>query len=497
MPYLLLTGATGLLGNYLMRDLLQAGQPLAVLVRGTRWLTARQRIEQQLQQWDKELGQPLPRPVVLTGDLGEDDLGLDANQFRWIAEHCSGVIHNAASLTFHATSTEGEPYRSNVDGTRRMLDLCKQLGIRQFHHVSTAYVAGLRNGRVLESDVNVGQTLGNDYEKSKLAAEELVRSSDFLNPPTVYRPGIIIGDSQTGFTTTYHGFYAALQLTNTIVRTIPIDETGLVGGKPVRLALAGNETKHLVPVDWVSAVMARVILKPEYHGRTYHLTPRHPVTSRLLRDVLEESIGFYGARLAGASYQPDPKNEPEQIFIEHIRVYNSYWRMDPEFDRQNTEEVSADIPCPVVDRRLLNRLSRIVIDQGFPTPPKKRKPEVEFDAHTWLQPWLDAVPKEPMGQTVRVGLNVLGSGGGHWQVLLSDHQVVSVLPGLPADSAPSCQLDIRTLQRLAASELSWRKAWQSGLVTISAATPSQPSLASSVEPLIESLDQLLEQPVIG
>ena len=59
----------------------------------------------------------------------------------------------------------------------------------------------------------------------------MVREADFLEPPTVYRPSIIIGDSRTGMTTTYHGYYAALQLAHTLVKAHPPNETGLTGGK--------------------------------------------------------------------------------------------------------------------------------------------------------------------------------------------------------------------------------------------------------------------------
>ena len=155
MSYHLLTGATGLLGNYLLRDLLLRDVPVAVLVRPTRKQTVRQRIEVALCHWDAELGKSLPRPVVLEGDIAQPDLGLDAVNLRWASEYCSAVIHNAASLTFHSTSSEGEPWRSNIEGTRNVLDFCRNTGIRKLHHVSTAYVAGLRQGKILETELNV------------------------------------------------------------------------------------------------------------------------------------------------------------------------------------------------------------------------------------------------------------------------------------------------------------------------------------------------------
>ena len=248
MSYHLLTGATGLLGNYLLRDLLLRDIPVAELVRPNRKQTARQRIEAALCAWDVEYGRPLPRPVVMEGDIAQPDLGLDAVNIRWAAEYCSAVIQNAASLTFHSTSKEGEPWRSNIGGTRNVLEFCRNTGIRKFHHVSTAYVAGLRQGKVLETELDVGQQFSNDYECSKLQSETMVREADFLDEPTVFRPGIIIGDSQTGMTTTYHGYYAALQLVHTIVRSMPTNETGLVGGDRTRLTLSGNDVRSKISI---------------------------------------------------------------------------------------------------------------------------------------------------------------------------------------------------------------------------------------------------------
>src|ERR1035441_9824790 len=96
--YYLLTGATGLLGSYLLRDSLLAGRRMAVLVRPSKSESAVQRIETQLRQWELALETSLPRPVVLEGNLSEIDLGLDNVTLDWISRNCTSVFHNAASL---------------------------------------------------------------------------------------------------------------------------------------------------------------------------------------------------------------------------------------------------------------------------------------------------------------------------------------------------------------------------------------------------------------
>jgi len=105
--YVLITGATGLLGRYLIKDLLAADTRIAVLVRPSRKASARHRVENLMCYWDKQLSRTLPRPVVLEGEITEPDLGLDPRGTRWVAENCDRLLHNAASLTFESTSATG------------------------------------------------------------------------------------------------------------------------------------------------------------------------------------------------------------------------------------------------------------------------------------------------------------------------------------------------------------------------------------------------------
>lgn len=364
MGYHLITGATGLLGRYLIRDLASAGVPLAVLVRPTRRMTVDQRIDMIMGFWDDQMGRELPRPVVLEGNINEENLGLSPEQLDWATQNVDHMIHSAASLTFYSTSQESEPWRSNVGGVKKVLDFCKTANIRNFNHVSTAYVCGLRTGRIMESDVDVGQESGNDYERSKIQAEVLVRNADQFDSLTVFRPAIIIGDSQTGFTNTFHGFYAALQLGYTLTQMQTPDETGRLYAQS-RFTLDGDESKNLIPVDWVSAVMSYIITHPKHHGKTYHLTPLHPVQSRLVHDVLEATCNFYGSEFAGGGTELKDPTEAERLFYDHIRVYNSYWRDDPVFDSTNTQTAAPHLPCPHIDRELLTRLSKVAIDMNF------------------------------------------------------------------------------------------------------------------------------------
>ncbi|SFI17964.1 SDR family oxidoreductase [Planctomicrobium piriforme] len=374
MRHVLLTGATGLLGRYLMKDLLSRGVKLAVLVRPSRRNNPYVRVEAAMRVWEDQLQRSLPRPKVLCGDIISSDLGLSGPELSWATENCEAVIHNAASLSFVSTGRHSEPWRSNVGGTENVLEFCQQAGIEKFHHVSTAYVAGKRIGRVYENELNVGQEFANPYEESKVEAEEKVRSSRFLKSLTVLRPAIIVGDSNSGLTFTYHNFYAMLQLGCTLVQSMAQkDFTGKTRGDDFKINVDGHERKNLVPVDWVSEAMARIITTPSLHGQTYHLTPRVPVTVRLIRDVMEEVMETYGLTFSGADGVMGIDQEIEQIFLKHMEVYHSYWKDDPEFDSTNTIKALPDLPCPLVDRKMLTHLARVAIQRGF----NWRDPKVE------------------------------------------------------------------------------------------------------------------------
>jgi thioester reductase-like protein len=354
--HVLLTGATGLVGQYLLRDLLLREVPVAVLIRSRAKEPARERVEAILNHWEEEQGRALPRPVCLEGDITSPGLGLDDETWRWAAGHCRQVLHNAASLTFLGKDRDRDPWLSNQTGTARLLDFCRQAGLRELHYVSTAYVCGRRTGLIFEEELDCGQEFRNDYEASKFEAEKLVRSATFLDSLTVYRPAVVVGDSVTGYTSTYHGLYSYLQFTWTLGQYAPRDENGRWHA-PVRLNLTGAEHRNLVPVDWVSAVITHLFLTSRHHGRTYHLTPVRPVTARQIEEAMSDHFRYYGPTFAGpnALAQGD-LNELEKTFYEYVARYEPYWAEEPTFDCAHTLAAAPHLPCPPTDAPLIRRL---------------------------------------------------------------------------------------------------------------------------------------------
>jgi thioester reductase-like protein len=465
MLYHLLTGATGLLGSYLLRDMLLGNRRVAVLVRDSHREPARQRIETILSRFERELGFALPRPVVLEGDITLPTFGLGPQPLQWISAHCDSIVHSAASLTFQASPRNGEPWRSNVEGTRHALELCHATGIGHFHHVSTAYVCGLRTGRVREDELDLGQAFGNEYEKTKVQAETLVRRASFLKTITVYRPAIIVGDSATGYTTTFHGFYTPLKIVHALVHGLRPDQ---IDGKPLMMALGltGMERKNFVPVDWVSAVIADLLSRPACRGKVYHLVPRKPTEVRCMCEVMEQTVRTRVKAAPRTAAPPIELAGLADVFRNQMDVYRAYWRDDPEFDTTNTLQAVPHRPCPDVDRHMLTRLATFALETNFGWP--RPQPAVpEFDVAGRLR---GIVNDKPLGQAARssiaVGLQVNGAGGGQWTTAIDDRRRLSVAEGLSPQCKATVYMNAATLRQLVELRRTPENALRNGQVLV-------------------------------
>lgn len=370
--HILLTGATGLLGRYLLRELLLKGTPVAVLIRARGKQSAPRRLQQLTSSLEEELGRELPATICVEGDIAEPGFGWSSETHRWVAHNCELALHNAASLTFVGRDRDRDPWLSNTTGTANMLEICRQTGIRELHYVSTAYVCGTRLGTVFEEDIDCGQSFHNDYENSKLEAEKRVRAAGFLNRLTVYRPAVIVGDSRTGFTATYHGLYSYLHFAWLMLQMIGSDADGRTH-LPVRLKGTGGERRNLVPVDWVSAVIAELLLDPSHHGRTYHLVPEQPVTAREIEEAMSSFFNYFGPTFTGSDpLAPEDFNQVEQMFYGYVSQYESYWAEEPEFNASNTLAAVPHLPCPTIDQACLHRLMEFAVHDQWGKGPRRR-----------------------------------------------------------------------------------------------------------------------------
>jgi thioester reductase-like protein len=442
--FILLTGATGLLGQYLLRDLLARGHRVAIVVRGNKKFTPEQRTEQIMQMWERKAGHPLRRPVCLAGNITERDLGFDQPTLQWVADNCGSIIHSAASLTFQAQGAE--PWRTNVEGTQCVLDLCEQTKIGHMHYISTAYTCGHRTDLVMEDGLDVGQDFRNDYEKSKFEAEKRVRESDFFDCTTIYRPVVITGDSVTGYTSTYHGTYLYMRMAKLLASNVEPDENGL-RHVPVRWGLTGDERRNITPVDWNSEVICQLFEDQRAHGMTFHLAPDEPMTMRDSVDFASKFYGLTGIEFAGYGMNPEtPLNDLEKWIWANVSIYGSYDFMDPEFDRANLEQF-APPPCPKLDYANARRL----LDYAEQDRWGKRKPAAIEPPALCVDSYLSGCVQDVLAEDfLEVGLEALGPGGGPWALTLADSALVSFERGLPRREthAPTVYLPMTSLREI-------------------------------------------------
>ena len=444
MRHTLLTGASGLLGGQLMARLLERGHQLAVLVRSSAKFSGRERIESILCREEESSGRLLPRPVVLEGDLTAPACGLADAEVSWVRRACGKLLHNAASLEFVGADRAGEPWRTNVTGTMNLLDLAERAGIDDFHHVSTAYVCGLTPGPIPEGPSTGAHGFRNDYEASKHEAERLVRAASFLRQPTFYRPAVIVGDSRTGATTTYHGLMAMLQLMTVIVRSLPVDEAGF-RKVSLRLAMTGDERRNMIPVDWVAEVIARLIGNPAARGQTIHLAPDHPITIRQIIDFTSSYLNSGGLEFCGPN-KPDELNDTESFAYGGKGLYEAYEQTDPVFETGTLKRLIPDLPCPVIDEAMIHRFLTYGDADRWG---KRKRPSPRIDA--WAADLLADLQADDIVALARavaggpgtsppsaISLKVAGPGGGSWTIRRGSGAQPTLEPGCAPDARVFC-----------------------------------------------------------
>ena len=363
MKYLFLTGATGLVGRYLVKRVAGRRGPPGGHGSSRQGTGHAGRDHAAL----GATGRPghASAPVVIEGDLRQPEVVIDPAERRWLAEHCDTLLSCAASMTFREDKN-GEPFLTNIEGTRNLLAMCRATGIRRIHHVSTAYICGLRQGRILESEIDLGQTLGNVYEKSKLEAEKLIRADDFLVEKTFYRPASVVGDSKTGYVTSFHGFYLPLQLAHAMAGRVPVAQ--MSERFFAKLGLKGDEGKNLVPVDWLAAAISYLVTHPEHHGQTYHLASPKPVPVAEVQLVVRDAIERHYPKPLATTITEDELKAIEGLFYEYMLIYQSHWRDDPKFDLTNTLAALPHLPCPDMSYEVLMRVSRYPVERNFMHP---------------------------------------------------------------------------------------------------------------------------------
>ena len=246
------TGATGFIGKRLVRRLLEhRGAVVHFLVRRE----SEHKVAALRARWGVGEGRAIP----VFGDLTRERLGVSAEDIAALQGRIDHVFHLAAVYDLQADAAS--QVAANIEGTRNAVRFAEAVGARHFHHVSSIAAAGLYEGVFREDMFDEAENYEHPYFRTKHEGEAIVRRECTV-PWTVYRPGMVVGDSRTGEMDKVDGPYYFFKLIQKTRRLLPpwMPTIGLEGGRI-----------NLVPVDFVVAALDHISRQEGIEGRCYHL----------------------------------------------------------------------------------------------------------------------------------------------------------------------------------------------------------------------------------
>src|SRR5215211_1066 len=203
---LFITGFPGFIANRLLERLARKECDFILLVQPS----LRARAVEEIARIAQLSGKSVDDFRMVEGDISAPGLALSAAELDLVQQQTTRVFHLAA--VYDLAVPQDLAMRVNAGGTRNVVALARKIrGLRQFHHVSTCYVAGKREGVILETELRHDSGYRNFYEESKNLAEQEVDSAKDDLPVTIHRPAVVCGDSRTGETGKYDGVYYLIQ----------------------------------------------------------------------------------------------------------------------------------------------------------------------------------------------------------------------------------------------------------------------------------------------
>jgi thioester reductase-like protein len=275
-----LTGFPGFIAGRLVRRLARDGARFLLLVQSALLEQARRDIERIAHETDA----PASSFLILEGDITREDLGLAPAELERARRETTTLFHLAA--VYDLAVARDVALRVNVEGTRRVNAFARTLkSLRRYHYVSTCYVAGLRTGLILESELRHEAGFRNFYEETKYLAELEVDALKAELPVTIHRPSVVCGDSRTGETAKYDGIY---YLINYLLMRPRLLSLANIGNRDVRL--------NVVPVDFVVEALAALAADERATGETLQLADPAPLTTHELFDTVAHALTGRGSR---------------------------------------------------------------------------------------------------------------------------------------------------------------------------------------------------------
>ena len=257
MKYLI-TGGTGFIGHNLIDELLQQKKNAIIYV------LVRKGSKKKLESMKEKWGDNAKRVLPITGDLTRSMLGVPAKKRRELEGKIDHVFHLAAVYDLMADAES--QIRVNVEGTQNVVNLATDIKAKRFHHMSSIAAAGMFSGVFREDMFEEAQGLDNAYFRTKHDSESIIRRECKM-PWRIYRPGIVVGHSETGVIDKIDGPYYFFKLIQKMRKMIPswMPTLGLEGGRI-----------NIVPVDYVVDATIYIAHKAKLDGKCFHLTDPKP-----------------------------------------------------------------------------------------------------------------------------------------------------------------------------------------------------------------------------
>ncbi|MBP9866066.1 MAG: SDR family oxidoreductase [Candidatus Omnitrophica bacterium] len=358
-----LTGVTGTLGQEMLRTLLEGPglQPIYVLARDSRKLSAEERV-QKLLETSTASRESRGRLNILKGDVTDPNFGLSDADIAKLSRDVRRMFHVAALTSLNGTQEDCE--RINLGGTRHALELARYLKtqghLQRFFYFSTAYAAGSRQKyHSYENELPQKPVFANFYESSKYQAETLVRAalvSDLQG--MIFRPSIVVGHSQTGAVSQFNVIYPFIRL--------------FAHGMLKMLPSRPENSFNIVPIDFVVEAALRISEHDEFLGKVFHLvTPEPPTIQMLLQLKVEDYPDFGEVEIVDPDqFSRSSLAEDQQFIFDMLGPYLGYLNDALTFDTANTAAAlkTIGLTFPKTGLPFLRTLIRYAVDQGYLVP---------------------------------------------------------------------------------------------------------------------------------
>jgi thioester reductase-like protein len=358
---ILLTGATGYLGAFVLGELLaRTRATVHCLVRAPDEATAKKRLAENLTgyqiPWDESLW---ARVVPVLGDFKQPRAGLSDGAFARLAEEIDAIYHSGAWVNFVYPYSILKP--ANVGGTVDMLRLAVTGRTKPMHFMSTIAVV-LSGDRPREKILNEQDELDsngelpNGYEQSKWVADKIVGLARARGvPASIYRVGLVTGNSRDGADFRMDEFLPSMIKGCIQLGLAPVLDTKLV----------------VVPVDYVSQAIVHIAGRRDCLGKNFHLYHPQPMN---LMDVIEwaRQYGYPLQTLAFNEWRRRlfdlPSNELEKNalypYLDFVLALREEQMLMPKLRLSDTSSALEGLPCPPLTE-LLDTYFGHFIRSGF------------------------------------------------------------------------------------------------------------------------------------